>query len=821
MKREITRYCTVILCLLLTSSLFAQNSTITGKVLDPDGQAVSFANVVLHTTTDSSMVKVEYTNDDGSFQMSSIPAGEYWINISFVGLNPHNSEIFQLSAGEKKQISEIQLTNASTDLDEVVVTAQRPLLELKPDKTVFNVEGSANATGSDALELLRKAPGVVVDNNDNITMLGRAGVQIYIDGKPSPLTGDDLAAFLKSLQSTEIDNIELITNPSAKYEAQGNAGIINIRLKKDKKLGANANLNLGTAVGRVTRYNGSVSGNYRDKKINVFGNYGLYDGENWNRFDLYREQPDVNNNNELTFYDQNSIQGGGYNSHNFKAGTDFFLNKKHTIGFIFNGSINDYSWNNDSRMPIGMVATGITDSVLVAKSNNDGERNNLNFNLNYQFDDNKGQTWNIDADYGRFRNNSTGFQPNFYYSADESTLLRENTFSTITPTDIDIYTFKIDHERPFLKGKLGAGIKISQVETFNVFDFYSRIDGEDVLDIGRSNKFDYTENVNAAYVSFNRQIKKFGINVGLRAEQTNSIGDLTSAFPSPEDYVERNYLDFFPSGGITYTPNQKHSFQLSYSRRINRPSYQDLNPFKSQLDELTFEQGNAFLQPEYANNIQLTHSFNYMLNTTLSFSHTTDLITRITDIDEDNSNASFITWLNLADQYNYSLSVSAPIPIKDWWSSYTSLTGYYTHNEADYGDGKIVDLDVYAFNVYSQQTFRLPKDLSLELSGWYSSPSIWGGTFEMQSQWSLDAGLQKKILAGRGNIKLSVSDIFRTTAWRGTSIFGNLYMQASGAWDSRRVRVNFSYLFGNTQVKGARKRRTGLEDESKRIKTGN
>ena len=212
----------------------------------------------------------------------------------------------------------------------------------------------------------------------------------------------------------------------------------------------------------------------------------------------------------------------------------------------------------------------------------------------------------------------------------------------------------------------------------------------------------------------------------------------------------------------------------------------------------------------------MTHSFNYKLNTTLSFSHTKDLITRITDTSGEK--ASYITWLNLANQYNYSISLGAPIPITEWWSTFTNATGFYTKNEADYGEGRIVDLDVYAFNVFSQHTFKLPWDLSMEVSGWYNSPGLWGGTFEMESMWSIDAGIQKKVLDGRGNLRLGVSDIFRTNQWAGTSQFGELFIAANGNWDSRRFKANFTYMFGNTQVKGARKRKTGLEEEKGRVK---
>ena len=243
-----------------------------------------------------------------------------------------------------------------------------------------------------------------------------------------------------------------------------------------------------------------------------------------------------------------------------------------------------------------------------------------------------------------------------------------------------------------------------------------------------------------------------------------------------------------------------------------------MNPFRSKLDELTFELGNPFLQPEYTNNIQLSHNFNYRFTTTLGFSHTKDLITRITDVESDR--AAYITWLNLADQYNYSINFAAPVSFTEWWSSYTSLTGYLMKNSADYGDGKVVDLEQSSFNIYSQQTFTLPSDFSLEISGWYNSPSLWGGTFKMESMWNLDIGIQKKILNGQGNIKLSVSDVFKTSDWSGVSEFGDLYMIANGVNDSRRVRLSASYNFGNKKIK-TRARKTGLEEEARRIKNDN
>jgi iron complex outermembrane receptor protein len=812
MKNKITHLGMVLLCLCFNTLLAQQTGTIAGKIIDNNQEPVSFANVILKSAADSSLVKVEYTHDDGTFQMINITPGEYWVTVSYVGLNPYRTAPFQLADGQNIEMPTINMKTTGTDLQEVTVTAEKPLLELKPDKMVLNVEGSINASGSTALELMRKSPGVIVDNNDNISLLGKSSVQVYIDGKPSPLGGADLAAFLKSIQSTEIESIEIITNPSAKFDAEGNGGIINIRMKKDKRLGTNANVNLGYSVGEVAQYNSSVSGNYRNKKMNAFGSFSYNDGRNVNFMNLYREQFGG-------AFDQRGNQFNAWDSYNFKAGSDFFLTKKSTLGFLVNGFMSDNTGGGDTRTLISKIGAPSVDSILQASTSDTGERNNLNFNLNYQFEDEKGNTVNVDADYGQFRNTNAQLLPNTYLDPGGENVLFERINANETPTNIDIYTFKVDYERPLLGGQLGAGGKIAFVNTDNTFNFFQLVDNEKILETDVSNQFQYEENVNAAYFSFARKFgKKWNLSLGLRMEQTNSTGDLTSYISQPIARVDTSYLNFFPSGGITFTPSQKHSFALNYSRRINRPSYQDLNPFELKLDELTFQKGNPFLRPEYANNVQLTYSFNYRLNVSLNYSHTQNLITRITDASSEN--AAFITWVNLADQYNYSLNISAPMPITKWWSSYTSLTGFNTQNKADYGEGRTVDLNVSTFNIYSQHTFRLPKGWSMELSGWYNSPSAWGGTFEMESMWNMDFGVQKKLMDGRANLKVSVSDIFKTTNWTGRAAFGPLFMNINGGWDSRRLRVNFSYLLGNTQVKGARKRKTGLEEEQRRANSG-
>ena len=801
----------MLLSLTLLVSTFLYSNDVTGKVFDANEEPIVYANVILYKAIDSSFVKAEFTYDDGSFSVPVSDDGEYYFVINYLGLPDYQSEVFNVSDQKKMDFGLIFMAPAENKLDEVTVVAQRPILEMKPDKMIFNVDGSINASGSDALELLKKAPGVIVDNNDNITLLGKSGVKVYIDGKPSPLSSEDLASYLSSMQSDQIDNIEIITNPSAKYEAEGNAGIINIVLKKNENIGTSGSISQNFQQGERTRYNGSFTGNWRTETSNLYGNIGYYQGGSTEDFNLYREQFGFR-------LDQNTDGGGTWKGVYFRVGLDYNLSEKSTIGLLVNGNVGKTDWFSSSVTEIGMTSSPVIDSLLIAEGDSDRDRMNNNINLNYRYKGNEGRSLNIDLDAGLYRNKKTELQPNFYKTADGSEILNARTNFTDSPNDIDIYTFKLDYEMPGLGGNLGLGAKTSFVKTDNLFDFYNVVDNENVLDEELSNQFVYEELVNAIYGTYARKFSKFSLQLGLRLEHTHSDGMLTAYIPTEDENVVRNYLDVFPSGGITYTPNKKNSLTLSYSRRLNRPSYQDLNPFRSKLDELTFELGNPFLRPEYTNNLQLSHNFNYRFTTTLGFSHTRDLITRFTDIESET--ASFITWLNLADQYNYSLNFAAPVSFTPWWSSYTSITGYMMKNTADYGDGKTVDLEQSSYNIYSQQTFSLPSDFNLEISGWYNSPSLWGGTFKMESMWNMDIGIQKKILNGQGNIKLSVSDVFKTTDWSGVSEFGELYMKASGVNDSRRVRLSATYNFGNKKIR-TRNRKTGLEDEANRIKGDN
>jgi len=640
-------------------------------------------------------------------------------------------------------------------------------------------------------------------------MKGKTGVKIYVDGKPTQLDSKDLAAYLKSINSNDVEAIEMISNPSAKYDASGNAGIINIRLKKNKKFGTNGTVTTGFIQGVTPKGNGSVNLNYRDKKVNLFSNVGGNIGMNENLLELYRIQKD-------SLYDQHSTNRNNDKNLNVKAGADFFMDSKNTLGVLVTSNFSNNDWTSNSNTNVYYNPTNQFIKTLQAFNSVPGHRTNMNSNLNYRYADTSGKEINFDADYGLFRGSGRSYQPNYYLDKNGNSLY-EVINRNYTPTDIDIYTSKVDVELPKWKGKLGYGAKFSYVKTTNTFDFFNDISGVSVKQLSRSNSFTYTENVNAAYVNYQRQFNpKWSLQTGLRVEQTNSEGVLTRAdgVMQADNTVKKDYINLFPSAAITWAVNQKNTLNLTYSRRIDRPSYQDLNPFENKLDELTYEKGNAFLRPQYTDNVELTHTFNYKINTTIGYSHVKDYATQTTDTA---NNATFVQQKNLATQDILSFSIGSPFVIAKWWNGYANVWYNYQIFNGQIG-ANAVHTEIPLFGAYMQHTFTLGNDYSAELSGWFSGPSIWGATWKTKPQGGADIGFQKQLMQKKATLKISATDIFHTSPWTAISDFGGLYIKGHGSWESQTVRLSFTYRFGSNQVKAARQRQTGLESEAKRIK---
>jgi iron complex outermembrane recepter protein len=799
------------MALLLSFTVVAQDAaTVKGKVMGNNGP-LEKVTITLLNATDSMLVKAAVSNRDGEYEIENIKPGAYLLQFTSIGFKSSMSSTFNLTANQNYNAASTTLAIATkTEGGVTVLAKKKPLIEVKADKMVFNVENSINAIGTNAFELLRKSPGVVIDKDDNLMLKGKNGVRIFVDGKPTPFDGKDLASYLKTLNSADIEAIELITNPSARYEAEGNAGIINIRLKKNKKLGYNGSINLGLAVGITPKVNSSIAMNYRKNKWNLFGNYSNNFGKNQNNFSLFRVQLD-------SIYDAKSKNIDDAVSHNFKVGADFFADKTSTYGVILTGNLSNGTNNTTSTSPIYNKTTNVLGSTLYASNKMESVRNNLNVNLNYRYTDTAGVEAGIDIDRGTFDNEGDSYQPNEYRYVNNLLVPVFKIYRNLTPTKIDISSVKLDLGFPFKKGKLEVGGKYSTVKTKNASDFFNVINSVEVKDLNLTNKFNYTENINALYVNYNRPINmKWTIQAGLRMENTNSEGDLISANPKPDDNVKRNYTNLFPSGAISFNANMNNMFNLTYSRRIDRPGYQDLNPFEFKLDELTFQKGNAFLKPQYSNVVEFTHTYKYMYNTTLSYTKTNDFFGQI--IDTADSYKSFITQRNIASQDVASINFSAPVQIKKWWNLFANVNINYTKYQATFPDGKKINAKVTSGSFFAQNTFSLKKGFNIELSGFYQLPTIWGGTFESKGIGGADIGVSSPLFNNKATIKFSYTDFLRTLRWQGTSNFGAANITARGNWESQQFKINFTWRFGNNQLKGGSNKKGGSETEQERAK---
>ncbi len=785
---------------------------ISGIVRDNQGKLLTSASVALKKEKDSALVKISLSDDNGQYGFSSIPAGNYFVTASHVSCRPASSAVFTITGSGAIRIPPIELSRASRELQQAQVTAIRPLVEVRPDKIILNVENTINATGENVLDLLRKSPGITVDNTNSISLSGKNGVQVYVDGRPTYLSGSNLAQYLETLQSSSIESIEIISNPSSRFEAAGSAGIINIRMKKDKSLGTNVTAAAGYNIGTYSKYNADISFNHRDQRLNFFGEYNFH-----NATDLYhsvynRTLPD-------TLLLQQDVLVTSTVSQTFHAGLDYFLNKKSTLGVLISGTLATDSIRTNSNTQIIYSPANTTNRLLIADNRTSDLDDNYNFNLNYRYVDNNGKELDLNADYGLYRLRRSQLQPNNYFDSTGRQFLYSNDYNILSPTDIHIYSFKADYTVNWLQGQLGLGAKVSYVTSANNFGEYDLKNSGKVLDSLNSDNFNYKENINAAYLNYSRSFKKGPrLQAGLRIENTNSKGNSVGWQQGASDYsiydstYPRHYTDLFPSASMSWK-----QWTFSYSRRIDRPDYKELNPFVFKIDDYTFSKGNTQLQPQYANNLSLTWTYKYALSATLSYSHISDLFTTVPDTTDGSKTVN--TQVNLTGQDILGLNISYSFQYK-WYSAFVNVNGFYALYKANFGPGKVIDLNVFNTTIVSQHNFQLGSGWSANLSQYYTSPNITQAVLRFHSIWSLDAGLQKTLFNGRATVKAAVSDIFYTFHWALNSNYSGQYLYSAGTSESRQLKLNFTWRLGNSQVKAARRHITGAEEESNRVSTG-
>jgi iron complex outermembrane receptor protein len=790
---------------------------ISGTVIDGNAKTIESATITLLRAKDSSVAKMGVADKTGKFAFEGVTEGSYIVSISAVGHNKGFSETFEIaSANSAVTLKTIELVPVAKSVGGVTVTSKKPLIEQKTDRTIVNVEASVTNVGNSALEVLEKSPGVSVDKDGNISLKGKQGVQIYIDGRPSYLSGPDLANMLRSMSASQLDQIEIMTNPPAKYDAAGNSGVINIKTKKNKQFGYNGSITSGYTQGRYSRFNEGFNFNYRNGKVNLFTNLNYNRNHRSEELYITRNFREATTKDIISMFDQTSRMGNQNHFYSGKIGMDYSASKKTTLGIVLNGFYNPSLWESNTNTFIYDPSSVLTSQAKASTSN---EEKWKNFSSNFNFRtllDSAGQELTADLDYIQYR--STSVQPlvsSYYDNAGNLTKVPDTLLGNL-PQDITIYSGKMDYTLPLKKGaKFEAGVKTSYVKTDNDANYDSIQNGEMVHDYNRSNHFVYEENINAAYVNYSRPLgKKWNGQFGLRLENTNAKGDQLTT----EIKFKRNYSQLFPTAYLQYSANEKNQFVINYGRRINRPDYGDLNPFVHFLDRYTFEQGNPNLKPQFSHNVELSHTFKSFLTTTINYSITDDIIQQVLEQNE-NTNETFIKKANIASRKQVGLSISANKEITKWWSGNVYVNAYNNKFEGIVNNENI-SIGITGLMVQAQQQFKLGKGWGAEVSGFYRTKGLEGVIF-IQPIGQVNAGFSKQIMKNKGSVRLNVRDIFAGGVFKGYSKYGTVDAHFKNVNDSRAVSISFNYRFSKGKANGnGQRKKGGADDEQKRVKVG-
>ena len=806
----------------LTAFSFVSNAQmnygkITGTVIDGSTKTIESATITLLRAKDSSVVKMSVADKAGKYQFEAVPEGKYMVSISAVGHNKGFSETVDInSANAVVTLKTIELIPQAKSMGTVTVTAKKPLIEQKLDRTIVNVEASVTNVGNSALEVLEKSPGITVDKDGNISLKGKQGVVVMIDGRPSYLSGADLAGMLRSMSANQLEQIEIMTNPPSKYDAAGNSGVINIKTKKNKQFGYNGSLTTGYTQGRYARFNEGVNFNYRNGKVNLFTSVNYNRNHRGEDLLITRNFRESSTKDLISIFDQNSAMENQNHFYSGKIGLDYFATKKTTIGVVLNGFYNPSTWKSNTITYIYNPNNVLTSQAKSLSQNDEKWKNfSSNFNLRTVLDS-AGQEITADLDYIQYR--STSKQPliSSYYDNLGTLTKTPDTLMGTLPQDITIYSGKLDYTLPLKKGaKFEAGVKSSYVKTDNNASYDSIQNGQMVHDYNRSNHFVYEENVNAAYVNYSRPLgKKWSGQFGLRLENTNATGDqLTTGVR-----FKRNYTQLFPTAYLQYTANEKNSFVINYGRRINRPDYEDLNPFMHFLDRYTFEQGNPNLKPQFSHNIELSHTYKGSLTTTLNYSTTTDIIQQVIEQNEL-TNETFIKKANIATRNQFGIAVSAQKEITKWWSG--NIYANVSNNRfKGVVNNENISLGLTMAMVQLQQQFKWGKGWGAEVSGFYRTKGIEGVIF-IKPIGQVNAGFSKQVLKGKGSVRLNFRDIFAGNTFKGYSKYGNVDAKFTDINDSRAASISFTWRFNKGKLKASSGKREGsASDEQERVNTG-
>ncbi len=765
------------------------NGTISGIVIDKDSRTpLEGAVLTLYGSKDSTRIKGAGSDSKGQFKMD-VPFGMYRIEANYVGYNIASvSKILVSPRKTDVTLDTIKLTQGSAKTEEIVVESERSVIEFTPEKKIFNVSETPVSSTGNASDVLNNVPSVTVDNDGNVSLRGSQNVKIMIDGKP---VTQDVPTLLEGIPAGSIESVELITNPSARYEAEGETGFINIVLKKNDSFGYNGVVSLSGAT--RDKYSGSIDLNLKNRKINLYADYNFQDAS---RYFNGLNTTNFESNSSIATLEQPSLSVTRMNSHLGKIGVDYSITDKQVLGFSTTISYRDRN-QNENTLYNGYDITGGLSTQ--SNTNNLEEHKGLNYAASLTYNakfKNPKETLYLEATYSRAKddinNNITNQQYIDNYDPVDFPAGLQNT----AETDIQhLAYFQADYSHPFGNdSKLDAGIKSTYRQNGDDFtsNHFNDTTNQWVYDNSVSNNFDYKEYINAAYLIFASKINNFGYQVGLRAEATNTKGTLYTTGQT----FDKKYIDFFPSVSLTQKLGLQDQFQLSYSRRVNRPNLRMINPFIDYSDPLNLRQGNPDINPEYIDSYELSYLRNMgpaIVTSSVFYRQTHGLITRFRTLLD--SITTFTTIENLASAKSYGFELIGNSQIAPWWN----FSGSFSYFRTDINAGNLqADLtnSGYSWTAKFITNFKLPFGFNLSASYFYLSkrPTALG---EIQPLQAMDVSLKKDFFGGRASLSVRGSDIFDTQQFNINIANSGFTEYATHKRDSRNAYLTFTYKFGN------------------------
>ncbi len=812
------KFFSLLAAITISMSSTAQNGgKVSGSIKDGGNQKIiDAATVSLLKAKDSSLVKAAITDPSGNFVFENVKDGKYLVRVTSVGHTKSYSAPVTISEGNlSANVGVLQLVPADKALKEVVVSSLKPLIERKIDRTIVNVDASITSAGGTALEVLEKSPGISVDKDGNISLKGKEGVMVLMDGRPTQLSGTDLANLLRSMSAGQLEQIEIMTNPPAKYDAAGNAGVINIKTKKNKQAGYNGSVSLGYGQGKFPKFNEALNMNYKAGKINFFTNVSHNYWKNYNTLFIQRNLRNKNTKALENYFDQEANMINEGNSYNGKIGVDFFASKKSTVGIVVTGFSNPSTFKNRNLTLIS-DAGHFLESKTRATVDYDQSWKDFSTNLNFRKQiDTTGKELTADLDEVIYTSINSQTLINSYFDPSEHSIQKPDTLLGQLPQQIYIYSGKVDYIQPLKKGaRLEAGIKSSIVRTDNNAIYDSIQYGQLIHDINRSNHFIYKENINAAYINWSGQVsKKISAQLGLRMENTVARGNqITTGIQ-----FEKKYTQLFPTAYFQYKQSEKNNFGLNYGRRIRRPNYENLNPFIRFLDRYTYMQGNPELRPQFSHNLEASHSYKNFLTTTVNYSLTKDIIQGVI---EQKGQEAYAKQANIARLRQYGISVSVNKTINKWWTSNLYLN-LYNNQFSGIVDSTPITFSMSSLSLNGSQQFKISKTFSAEVSGFYRSSGI-EGVILIRPMGMVAAGITQQLWKNKATLRLNIRDIFRTQKTNARSNYGNVDASFQELRDSRVVNLGFTYRFSKGNVSNQKKHTSGSSNEEQnRVGIGN